>query len=173
MQLIVKLQADLLCSARADLQRPHAHALERVGFFIAKPAWLSSAAIALIVTAYFPVADEDYLQDDQVGASIGSAAMRKALQEAYRAKASLLHVHAHVGRGKPRFSNVDLASSQAFVPAFFNVIPDVPHGVLVLSDDCAAGLVWVEQRGHAQPVTRFVQPSAPFMIYGEQDGKFG
>ncbi|HEX7888500.1 MAG TPA: hypothetical protein VF522_03995 [Ramlibacter sp.] len=170
MQLTIKLSSGELALARADLAVPHAFAFERVGFLLARPSWMTPDAIDLVVTTYLRVDDEDYVPDESVGASIGSSAMRKALQEAYKAKASLLHVHVHSGRGRPRFSGVDLASSKTFVPGFFNVLPDLPHGVLVLSDDSAAGLVWTAQRGRPHPVTSFVQPSGPYRVYGQQHG---
>ena len=58
------------------------------------------------------LADEDYEIDRTVGAKIGSAAMRKAVQSAYRPAATLLHVHTHGGHGKPGFSAVDLNSAK-------------------------------------------------------------
>ena len=67
---------------------------------------------------YTPVADEDYEIDPRVGAKIGSAAMRKAVQSAYRPAATLLHVHTHGGHGEPGFSGVDLNSAKDFVPGF-------------------------------------------------------
>jgi hypothetical protein len=55
---------------------------------------------------------------------------------------AVFHVHRHDHSGKPAFSPLDLRSSRQFVPGFFNVRRDLPHGVLVLSFDHATGLVW-------------------------------
>jgi hypothetical protein len=84
------------------------------------------------VRDYTPVADEDYEINDKVGAKIGSAAMRKAVQSAYRPAAAPIHIHTHGGHGKPGFSGVDLNSAKDFVPGFFETTPRMPHGGLLV-----------------------------------------
>jgi len=70
---------------------------------------------------------------------INGAAIRKGLQSAYGSSASLVHIHRHAGRGTPRFSKTDLVSAHEFVPSFFNAVPHMPHGIVVLSDDSHTG----------------------------------
>lgn len=142
MTVYLKINGRLLDDVRKDLHRPHAFAHERVGFFTAGAADLGDRLL-LTIRGYTPVADEDYEIDRKVGAKIGSAAMRKAVQSAYRPAAALLHVHTHGGRGKPGFSRVDLTSADDFVPGFFETSPRMPHGLLVLSNDAAHGLLWL------------------------------
>lgn len=160
MKVRVKIVGSLLDTARNDLARRHAFAHERVGFFAAGAAY-DSEGIILLVRSYHPVADEDYEYAARVGARIGSNAMRRAVQEAYRPPSALLHVHTHGGWGKPGFSPVDLDSADEFVPGFFQAVPRMPHGLLVLSGDAATGKLWLDPGRPAIPVTDFVRVDAP------------
>lgn len=152
----LRMRSDQLRDMRSDLARPHAHAWERVGF-IAAAATGAGKGVLLLARGYMPVADEDYLRDTGVGAAIGSNAFRKALQWAYRDKSTLLHVHAHHGSGRPGFSGVDLRSGSDFAPSFFTTVPRMPHGMVVLSDDCAYGLLWLAEDRPPVPIEDFSQ----------------
>ncbi|WP_370154144.1 hypothetical protein [Ferrovibrio sp.] len=160
MTIHLKINGRLLDTVRHDLHRPHPFAYERVGFFTAGAADLGDRLL-LLVRDYTPVADEDYEIDRKVGAKIGSAAMRKAVQSAYRPAAALLHVHTHGGQGKPSFSGVDLDSAMAFVPGFFETTPRMPHGLLVLSNDAAHGLLWLASDRPPVIIDQFQRVDAP------------
>jgi hypothetical protein len=88
------------------------------------------------------VANDDYERDDTVGAMLGPGAFRQALEVAYNSPVSVFHAHRHEHRGLPWFSDVDLHEARRYVPDFWKVRPAFPHGILVLSEDSAAGLVW-------------------------------
>ena len=160
MTIHLKINGRLLDAVRQDLHRPHPFAYERVGFFTAGAADLGDRLL-LLVRDYTPVVDEDYEIDRKVGAKIGSAAMRKAVQSAYRPAAALLHVHTHGGWGKPGFSGVDLDSAMAFVPGFFETTPRMPHGLLVLSNDAAHGLLWLASERPPAIIDQFQRVDAP------------
>ena len=162
MRTVLKIDGSLLSEIRFDLSRPHPFAYERVGFLRAGAA-STPGGLLLTVRDYAPVDDADYEYAPGVGAKIGSNAMRKAVQSAYRPAAALLHVHTHGGRGRPAFSNVDLKSAQEFVPGFFESTPRMPHGLLVLSDNSASGLIWLDPAKAAVPVNSFVSIGAPVM----------
>lgn len=150
MKITVRIPTPVLEGIRADLARPHAFAGERVGF-MAAAAMSSPGTLMLLVRGYRPVDDDDYNDASHVSAEIGAEAFRKALQWAYRPRSALLHVHSHHGFGKPGFSTVDLRSGSRFVPSFFTTIPRMPQGMVVLSNDSAAGLVWIDE--HQDPIT--------------------
>ncbi|WP_439373034.1 hypothetical protein [Bradyrhizobium sp. DASA03120] len=118
MKVSLKIAGSLLDQVRRDLARPHFFAHERVGFLTAGAAAVAGD-LMLLVRGYMPVADEDYEVAPGVGARIGSNAMRKAAQAAYRPPSALLHVHTHGGRGLPKFSGIDLESGDKFVAGFF------------------------------------------------------
>jgi hypothetical protein len=162
MTVHLKIDGRLLDDVRKDLHRPHPFAHERVGFFTAGAADLGDRLL-LTIRDYMPVADEDYEVDRKVGAKIGSAAMRKAVQSAYRPAAALLHVHTHGGRGKPGFSRVDLNSADDFVPGFFETTPRMPHGLLVLSNDAAHGLLWLANDRAPVAIDQFHRIDAPLL----------
>jgi hypothetical protein len=123
--------------------RPHAFAAERLGFVSAKAAAIPDGMV-LFAERYFPVADADYIPDDSVGAMMGQEAIRKALEIALLQKVGMFHIHLHDHRGMPRFSRTDLLEQPKFVPDFFKVRAELPHGAIVLSHDHAAGRVWLD-----------------------------
>jgi hypothetical protein len=129
MMITFKITADQLATIRNDLQRRHPFAHERVGFISCRPA-MAGSGLMILVHGYHPVADEDYLNTPNVGATMGPTAIRKALQLAYTSDLSMFHVHLHHHRGRTEFSQIDISESKRFVPDFFNVRPDLPHGAL-------------------------------------------
>ena len=141
MKTTLKITKAFLDEVHIDLSRAHKFAHERVGFIACS---LSRAATGQILLAntYLPVADGDYEDVPKVGAMMGSAAIRKAMEYAYNNPVSMLHVHRHDHRGRPQFSKIDVSEGAKFIPNFWNVRPDLPHGLLVLSKNAATAAVW-------------------------------
>ena len=166
MKARIKIPNPMLDEIRRDLHRPHSFAYERVGFLSAGVAEAGQGQLLLLARAYHPVADEDYVPDRTVGVKIGSDAMRKAAQFAYQPRSALLHIHTHGGLGRPEFSGVDLQSGAEFVPGFFHSVPRMPHGMLVLSNDSATGLLWFGPEDTGSYVTEFVGVGAPYRKFG-------
>ena len=166
MKARIKIPNVMLDEALRDLHRPHAFAHERVGFMTAGVAQAGPGQLLFLARAYRPVADEDYVPDPSVGVKIGSDAMRKAAQFAYQPRSALLHIHSHGGFGRPDFSGVDLKSGREFVPGFFHSVPRMPHGMLVLSNDSATGLLWFGPEGSEAYATEFVGVGAPYRKFG-------
>lgn len=160
MTVELKITSHLLQMIRRDLVRPHPFAYERVGFI---SAGLSSTVDGLwiLVRSYRAVADDDYLYDTSVGAMIGPDAIRKALQWAMSERVGIFHVHTHSGCGHPGFSGIDLREQVRFVPNFFQVAPQCPHGALVLSDSFAHGHIWLDGDQPYEVITRFVEVGVP------------
>lgn len=160
MSVCLKINRSLMEAIRRDLSRPHPFASERVGFISAN---LSSAAddLWILVRGYRPVANEDYLRDRSVGAMIGPEAIRKALQWAMSEGVAIFHVHTHCGTGVPDFSDTDLREQARFVPNFFQIAPQCPHGALVLSNNSGHGNIWLNCKKPYEAITRFVEVGAP------------
>jgi hypothetical protein len=78
-----------------------------------------------------------------------------------QAGVALFHVHSHGGRGLPQFSGVDIRENAKFVPDFFKVAPQMPHGAIVLSGDSASGQVWIERRQPYLSLTDFTEVGMP------------
>jgi hypothetical protein len=115
---------------------------------------------------HYPVADEDYLLDSSVGATMGPEAIRKAMEWALMKKVCIFHVHSHGCRGIPRFSEVDVRESAKFVPDFLKVAPQMIHGSIVLSDDAAAGRLWISGNRGPEDVSEFVEVGTPMRKWG-------
>jgi hypothetical protein len=118
MKLVFRIEGKLLDRIRADLRRPHPFAHERVGFISAKAGALPADGLTIMAVDYHPVADDHYLDDPRVGAMMGSAAISKALEIAYRTNSSMFHVHLHEHAGTPQFSPTDTSENAKFVPDF-------------------------------------------------------
>jgi len=136
------MTAQLFSDIQKDLHRRHPFALERVGF-IGTGLALHGNHCTLLAHSYIPIADEDYLDDPSVGAMMGPDAMHKAMAWAFEERVALFHIHSHGGQGVPGFSGVDTRESNKFVPDFFKVRPERPHGAIVLSNTHAFGRVWL------------------------------
>jgi hypothetical protein len=147
-----------------DLSQRHAFALERVGFIQTKAANLSDGIIVL-ASAYIPVADENYVRDDFVGARINSAAIRAAMQVSLTNDAGIFHVHMHEHPGRPLPSKTDWDSDSKLMPDFFNVNAGQPHGTLILSHDHAFGLCWTSKSSEPRKFDQIIISGAPTRIY--------
>lgn len=151
----LKIPALLLEDIHGDLSRSHQFAAERVGFLTCGIAVSAGGGRVLLGHRWHSVADEDYVDDPRVGAAIGGGAFRKVLQYAYSNPVSILHVHRHDHHGVPRFSPTDIRSAGEYVPSFFNVQRAMPHGIMVISFDNAAGQVWDFGRPTARSINVF------------------
>jgi hypothetical protein len=155
-----KITRRLFAAVQTDLLRRHAFAAERVGWLICRVGDAFDGNLIVLAHEYEPVADADYLDDPSVGAMMGPAAIRKALQIALSQRASMFHVHLHDHCSFPRFSATDVRETSKFVPDFWNVRPELPHGAVVLSRDAACGRCWYPGRGQ-QAIGEFVIVGAP------------
>ena len=168
MMIHFKITLALIDLIRRDLDRPHAFAAERVGFVSCRVGGLVPGGLIVLAHSYHPVEDADYLRDWTVGAMMGPAAIRKAMQRAYNEPVGMFHVHMHDHRGSPWFSQVDLAENNKFVPDFWNARPEMPHGALVLSRDSIAGLCWNPPTKRRQTIDKFTIVGAPLVNVAER-----
>jgi hypothetical protein len=161
MNVRFKIPGELLKAAMANLRRRHVFAAERVGFFLCRPAHLAEDGLLVLAQDFHAVADEDYLDDPRAGATMGPAAIRKALQKTYSQRASMFHIHIHEHLGKPGFSGTDSRETARFVPDFWNVQHDLPHGAIVLSQDSAYGRCWIPGKDDPVEISEFVAVGVP------------
>lgn len=154
MLIHIKMTRLVFETVRADLNRPHSFAYERVGFIFARKGAADSNTILLLATDYNPVPDAQYINDPKVGAKINSTAIRNVMERAYSSKESILHVHQHEGYGSPRFSKVDRIAYSKMIPSFHNIGGGAIHGALIFSFDNAAGLIWKSKTDSPEPVRK-------------------
>jgi hypothetical protein len=141
-RIIFRATQQFMDSVRHDLERRHAFAFERVGFITTR-AVQGTEGLVILADGYHPVADDDYVPDSSVGAMLGSEALRKALELALLQGAGVFHVHMHGAAPRLWFSGIDLREQVRFIPDFFTVCPQMPHGAIVLDAKRAAGRVWL------------------------------
>lgn len=164
MKIHLRISNRLLARIHSDLVRPHPFAAERVGFIPCRVSATKRGFLVLPET-YLPVEDADYLDDSRVGAMMGPGAIRKALQFAFNNRVSMFHVHLHQHDGVPRFSGIDLRENAKFVPDFWHVRPEFPHGALVLSFNSAAGLCWYPQKPKPFRIQAMTFVGAPMRLF--------
>lgn len=160
MTINLRVTARLWAAIHADLDRSHEFAHERVAFISCRPAVLQGGLL-LLAHDLHPVADEHYERGSGAGAMIAGAAFSKALGLAYRSPVSIFHVHRHEHEGPPRFSGYDVAQARQFVPDFWKVRAELPHGTLVLSHDAAYGLVWTRRGAEPAAINRITVVGVP------------
>lgn len=161
MRILFKITKRLLGEVKAQLGRPHPFASERVGFLLCRVGLLEDGGVVVLSHILHTVADEDYLDDSSVGAMMGPDAIRKALQTSYSQQASMFHVHLHLHKGRPRFSRIDEEETAKFVPDFWNVQPDLPHGAIVFSEDSACGRCWIPGQEAPLEISQFAVVGVP------------
>jgi hypothetical protein len=171
MKVAFRLTRNLLGEVINDLRRPHQFAAERVGFLSCRVGSLKPSGWIILAHAFYPVSDDDYLDDPSVGAMMGSAAIRKAMQIALNNDVGIFHVHMHEHRGSPRFSGTDLRETAKFVPDFWHVRPHMIHGAIVISLDSIAGLCWHPQRAAPICISAFSVVGAPMSLWRGQNDR--
>lgn len=159
MSVVFRTTEPFLTEVRHDLMRRHSFAHERIGFITARAA-AGRDHLVLLAEGYYPVEDEDYIRDPTVGARIGQDALRKALNLALLNPVCVLHVHMHLLPARLWFSQIDLSEQLNFIPDFFKVRSELPHGALVLSPHSVAGQIWLNPRK--------IVPIAEFNTVGAQ-----
>lgn len=125
---------------REDLQRPHPIAAERVGFIYGRVSRHAEGAV-VILNEYCPVDEDGYMDDPTAGATIGSAAIRSALQRTLSARLSTFHVHLHE-LGWRDFSPIDTKTIMKLSPSFCAAASDQLHGGIVLTTSSAIAKIW-------------------------------
>lgn len=150
MKVRVRIPRALYVRVSEDLARGHEFAYERVGFLLAKLGNAACDEPLVLFTDYYPVPDDQYIEDPHSGARIDSYAIRAAMQRVLDNGDGLFHVHSHGGRGKPVFSFMDLEETPRIVSSLRVAGPSQAHGMLLLSADYCIAHVWLPSS--AEPV---------------------
>lgn len=165
MKPVFKLKTSTLSEIRADMERPHAFAFERVGCVFTRLATGDTDRPIILATRYRSLADDHYVQDGSVGARVGSAAIQALMQEILDTKQGAFLVHSHGHRGMPSLSATDRQALLPLVPSLRNVEPKAAHGALVLSDDCIAGWVLLPDHGHFAEIAKIAVVGFPMSLF--------
>lgn len=143
MTLQIRLTRKLFNDMLADLRRPHAFADERIGFAFGRLANATSQWPLIMLTRYVPLADDRYVPDKMIAVRFDAESIQLAMQEVVTHDEGCFVVHVHDWPGQPRFSVTDQRELPPVAKCFRNVGRKHPHGLLLLSPDCAAAEVWM------------------------------
>lgn len=146
----VRIPTELYIRVREELARRHEFAYERVGFLSAKLGNSTGYEPLVLITKYYPVPDNQYIEDPHSGARINSDAIRDAMQRVLDTGQGEFHVHCHAHRGRPGFSSMDLEETPRIVSSLQVAGPTQAHGMVLLSNDHCVAYVWMP--GTDQPV---------------------
>jgi len=168
---LVKLTGALYGAILADLSRPHPFAAERVGFALGRLAKGRDGNRIVLLSRYHPVPDDQYIQDENVGARIGRHAITWAMQEAYRGRPNgegLFHVHVHDHRGAPAMSGTDRRELPEIVKGVQSVGRSAAHGIVVFSRDHGSAWGWLPGAGEAVPAASIAVIGAPVSVFARE-----
>jgi hypothetical protein len=122
---------------RDSLAQPHPFAFERVGFLFTKLSQAYDGEQLILATHYEEIADENYINDPNVGARINSAAIRQAMQRVLTTGEGAFHVHIHDHDGNTGPSYTDRQELLPMMQSVRNASPASAHGLLILSRNAA------------------------------------
>lgn len=119
----------------------------------------------VLVRKVIRIPDEAYFRTTG-GSAWSPLVTGQAISQGMRTRAGLLLVHAHPGSQAPRLSLTDRESFEQLLPRCIDLIPNWPHGSLVLGDDrSAGGRVWLpgEPVGTTRDITRVTWLGSPLI----------
>lgn len=173
---------------RAELAKPLVRGCERSVLALIGLAKTTDHD-CILVRQVVPIPDEAYFPMRE-GAAWSPLVTGQALSQGMRLGAGLLLIHAHPGSKAPRLSITDHVSFQTLLPRCIDLLPNRPHGSIVLGNGGAiGGLIWLpgrpptevvevgEARWLKSPVVRHPQPPRlrprRFAIYDRQEMLIG
>lgn len=145
----IRMTGALYDRIHQDLARPHPFAAERVGFAFGRMGTLADEGRLVLLTRYHSLPDDQYIEDETVGARIGSDALTWAMQAVYHGRPNregIFHVHVHPRAGRTGMSRTDAREIPKLMPGFQSVGQMAAHGIIILSRDHGAGWVWLPGR---------------------------
>jgi hypothetical protein len=153
MKVEIRLTGLLHDEILRDLVRTHPFAAERVGFVFGRVGSLANDGKLVLLNRYHSIPDDQYMDDETVGARIGSDALTWAMQAVYHcrtAQEGIFHIHVHPHKGETGMSPVDRRELPKLMPGFQSVGREAVHGIIILSRDHGTGWVWLP--GRKEPV---------------------
>jgi len=160
----IKITRELYDYAKKDLLRNHDYALERIGFFLAKLTKAKDNQNIILIYEYLSVADVDYNRNSLVGASIGSVAIRKILQEILDTGDIAFHTHIHDFPGILGLSITDQQSIPPLIKSFQNINPTKPHGIFLFGENDHNAWVLLPNTDNLKNVSKITVVGYPLLI---------
>lgn len=162
MKIHLRIPRNIYNVAIADIERPHAFAAERIGFFYGRIGTVSKNELLVLIFEYSAVPDEGYVEDKYSGARINSATIRNAMQKALSNKCGVFHIHLHAWKGRAAFSSTDRKEQGKLIQSFNNAMPQQVHGQIVFTLDNFAGLALIPNNKRPFSITDMSIVGAPY-----------
>tara|TARA_B100001971_G_scaffold162689_1_gene153001 strand:+ start:3825 stop:4325 length:501 start_codon:yes stop_codon:yes gene_type:complete len=140
MNVQIRVHQNLYEEAFRDLRRPHPFAYERVGFLSSSTVQIDPEHVLVLLTDFHSIPDDHYLENPDVGACIGTEAIRAAMQRSIALQAGQIHTHIHEHWGQPHPSSDDLEGVPPINRSLSLTSPNQTSGYLILSHNSA----WAE-----------------------------
>jgi molybdopterin/thiamine biosynthesis adenylyltransferase len=113
---------------------------EQVVFALGSHARIDGRTV-LLVKEFLTLPDEAFVDTRAHGARWRGGAMRPILNAALSQRRGIVLFHTHPHAGPVSLSADDRRSARELLPTFQNLVPDLPHALVVLGRDQAAGLM--------------------------------
>lgn len=135
----IKISQQLFNKVVNDLNRRHEFAYERVGYLIGT---LEDETLTLDDWLSFD--DDLYVDNNEVGARIGSNGMSLLMRTVFKTKKHFFHTHIHDFQDTPSASFVDERSWKEVNSALFDFSGKGPHGGIVIGKKRTLVKYWKE-----------------------------
>lgn len=164
-EIIIRIPKNIYEQILSDLTRTHSFAWERIGFTASRHKVLKTGTIIVFVADYFPLADDFYLNDPEVGARINSNAIREGLQKIIDNKVGLFHTHCHsFSKYVPEFSGTDLIDNPEIIKSFGYADKNQVHGMIVLGKNGLNALLKLPGNDSLVKPTKIVVVGYPMIV---------
>ena len=166
----LRIPETLYAVVKEDLARPHAYAGERVGFLVGRTVKTQTSAVLVLLHDYWAVADEHYIEDELVGARIGSDAISAAMKRCANGRLALdgiFHVHLHEHFGPTGMSRTDQKGIPPMIHGFAAMNRDAVHGIIILSKDHGRAWLWRDKSMSGTAADKLVVVGSPISALEE------
>lgn len=145
---ITKIVADQI---RREIYKHGNH--EYVVFALCNHAETAGKSL-ILVNEIISLKENDYVDSQWHGAMWRGASTIDILNKGIEEKAGIFLFHSHMHTGQVSLSADDLKSAYQLLPSYQNLIPDRPHGSIVLSYDCMAGIALMPDQNNFRKISR-------------------
>ncbi len=160
-EILIRIPSSLLSQIKKDLNKPHAFAFERIGFISSTHKLLKNGNIIICMFAYRHIPDDQYIDDQEVGARINSNAIRESLQGILDTKNGCFHAHCHQSSIKPEFSTIDLEDNPEIIKSFSYADGSQVHGMILFGKEKINALVKLPGESTLRKVDKIVVVGSP------------
>lgn len=110
--------------------------------------------LIILVKEIILLREDQYVSSAGHGAAWRGSSTIELFRRALASKLGIIVFHAHMHKGQVGFSSDDLESAERLLPAYQNLVPERPHGFVVLGLDSVCGTVLLPESERFHQVAR-------------------